>query len=235
MTNTLLINIHTHKLSVSDEIIILNIPIGFENLSEQRFPNQHINTSPNLQILKSAGIHPWQIENIDISEQLSILEQMIQAKQIIAIGEIGLDKACKTNFEKQIEVFRLQLNLTMKYKLPIIIHCVRAYNEVFEILTEYKHSIKAVFHGFNSSKEMALQLCSKNYYLSIGSSLLNLKSKIWNYIGQIPLENLFFETDESEISIQELYKKYCKISMFKEIELRKKIKENFDFLFLKQL
>ena len=214
-----LINIHTHKLANSDELFILNIPIGIESLSQQE-------SSPH-QIYKSAGIHPWHIENIDILNELSILELMIKAKTIIAIGEIGLDKAYKTDFKKQIEVFRLQLDLATKYKMPIIIHCVRAYNEVFEILADNKHSIKGVFHGFNSSKVMAIQLCSKGYYLSIGSSFLNPKSKLKSFIDQIPLENLFFETDDSDISVSTLYSEYCKLTTISEEKLRRKINSNF--------
>lgn len=213
------INIHTHQLSSSNEIIILNIPIGFENLSKLELTNQQIN--------KSAGIHPWHIESNDVLEQLSLLEQMILEKQIFAIGEIGLDKACKTDFNLQIEVFKKQLDIAVKYKLPIIIHCVRAYNEVFEVLAEYTHSVKAVFHGFNSSKEMALQLCAKGYYLSIGDSLLNPKSKLRAFVNQIPLKNLFFETDESTVSIEAIYQEYCNLNSSSNEALKQQIATNF--------
>ena len=215
------INIHTHSFSSnSEEVAIYNVDFDYflkwESSNPPVFPTYH-----------STGIHPWYIDTIDIPEHLNILENLIHEKQICAVGEIGLDKVCKTDFKIQREVFILQLEIASKYDLPVIIHCVKAYNEVVEILVELKHNAPVIFHGFNSSMQMAQLLINKGYFLSFGPEILNPKSKRREIIKNIPLNRMFLETDDTKINICQLYKEASKLLSVIEVDLRQEIELNF--------
>jgi len=232
------INIHTHSLSSNPEVISI-FNVDYESLSQRESSNhpisilshQHITPSAHQHINQSAGIHPWYIDNIDISEHLNILEKLVRERQICAVGEIGLDKACKSDFKQQEAVFKAQLGIASKNNLPVIIHCVKAYNEVSEILTELKHTTPVIFHGFNSSLQMAQQLINKGYYLSFGPEICNPRSKRREIIKQIPLNQLFLETDDREINICQLYEEASILLKMQEVELREVIEMNFKCMF----
>ena len=81
----------------------------------------------------SIGIHPWYIKEDRIDEELKIIEEKLQTKTCLAIGECGLDKRIDISLEQQTIVFEKQLALAEKYKKPVVIHCVAAYQEVIAI------------------------------------------------------------------------------------------------------
>jgi TatD DNase family protein len=137
------------------------------------------------------GIHPWQIGN-HILQDLEILEQKIINLKPIGIGEIGLDYHIDTNRSIQIEFFKSQLNLAQRYNLPVVIHCVKSYDETINILKNY--SLKNQIHGFNGSLEQGQKLLDLGCYLSFG--LYKKSIKLQNFIQNIPLDKVLIETDE---------------------------------------
>lgn len=145
--------------------------------------------------LRAAGIHPWDAEKAVLQEQMFL--------GIQAIGEIGLDYACDVDRLKQVELFRAQLTIAEKMQLPVVLHCVRAFAPTLEILKS--HHLKAViFHGFIGSKEQAAEVVKRGYFLSFGEGVKR-SPKTAIALQSIPLENLFLETDESTLSIEEIY------------------------------
>ena len=145
--------------------------------------------------LRAMGIHPWDAENATISEEIFSGAQ--------AIGEIGLDYACEVRRERQEEVFRAQLAIAERMRLPVVLHCVRAFAPMMAILGEYK--LKAViFHGFIGSKEQAAEAVKRGYFLSFGERAPRSPKTI-EALRSTPLDNLFLETDESATSIEEIY------------------------------
>lgn len=132
-------------------------------------------------------------ENNDSVEDL---ENFIQNKKIVGIGEIGLDYHWyKDQKEKQKELFINQINLANKYNLPIVIHCREAINDCYEILKMYKPK-KAVMHCYSGSLEMAKKFTELGIYISIGgvSTFKNAKN-IVEVIKNIPLSYIVLETD----------------------------------------
>ena len=145
--------------------------------------------------LRAVGIHPWDAENATISEEIFSGAQ--------AIGEIGLDYACEVRRERQEEVFRVQLAIAEQMRLPVVLHCVRAFAPMMAILGEYK--LKAViFHGFIGSKEQAAEAVKRGYFISFGERTPRSPKTI-EALRSTPLDNLFLETDESTTPIEEIY------------------------------
>jgi TatD DNase family protein len=147
----------------------------------------------------SIGIHPWQVGKTGVEEALLEME----AAPVSAIGEIGLDYAVSGDSELQKRVFAAQLRIAEKRRLPVILHCVRAFEPTMEMLKGY--SLPAViFHGFIGSREQAARAVSAGYYLSYGARSM-ASPKTLEALKTIPLERLFLETDDAPVSIGDIY------------------------------
>lgn len=148
----------------------------------------------------SMGLHPWYIHNPD--EQLDVLEKHATAENVLAIGECGLDKLCNTPWPLQLEIFKAQIQLANKLNKPLIIHCVRAYSEVLQLLSQA--NVPVIFHGFNKKLQLAKDIISKGYNLSFGAALLNSKG-VQEIFASLPDHCFFLETDHGPVSIREIY------------------------------
>ncbi len=139
------------------------------------------------------GIHPYFVENHN-ADDVSILENNIKKLNPIAIGEIGLDFAKNINKELQVNYFIKQLDLAKKYKLPVIVHAVKSYDEVCNILKQY--NLKTQIHAFNGSVIQGQKLLSTNCYLSFG--LYKKSIKLQQFIKDMPNDKILIETDEQK-------------------------------------
>ena len=98
---------------------------------------------------------------------------MLINKYCVGIGECGLDFFKKTiDEQKQIHFFSKQIELSEALELPLIIHCVRAFHELFYLHKLYKPKQAWIVHGFNGSLKLATQLLEKGIYMSFGKTLL---------------------------------------------------------------
>ncbi len=207
------INIHTHHLSKDNGVFLFNNRFGFDSefYLEKYF---------------SIGIHPW---DANLQTSLSEFEKIIQHPNCLAIGECGLDKIIDTDIEIQKKVFQSQLELAVKYQKPVIIHCVKAFDELMEICAIYHSKTHLIIHGFNKSIQLAKQLIDKGFYLSLNHSIFNKEDIDFSVL---PLEKLFLETDNIEsVLIEEVYKKAAACFQTKEDDLKEKIYSNFTALF----
>ncbi|HOI31643.1 MAG: TatD family hydrolase [Bacteroidales bacterium] len=218
------IDVHTHQNHTTDQSII-----AIQN-AESSFIS-----SISSSLYYSYGIHPWRILDGHIDEKLNHLYTLASQNQIVAIGECGLDKAIDTPFEVQQQVFQQQINLSKTFKLPLIIHCVRAYSEILALRKKFPEGCW-IIHGFEGNETLAKQLISKNMHLSIGSALFNPKSKISRSIEHISILRLFFETDDRNIySIQEIYEQASKLLGLNSDDLKVQIFRNFVACFQMQI
>ena len=142
------------------------------------------------------GLHPTYVKD-NYLEELQIVEQELAKRKFYAIGEIGIDLYWdKTHLKEQQIAFRRQIQLAKKYKLPIVIHCREAFDEIFEILEEEKSAdLFGIFHCFSGTYEQALQAISYNMKLGIGGVVTFKNGKIDQFINQIDLKHLVLETD----------------------------------------
>lgn len=146
-------------------------------------------------LLPAVGIHP---ENIDNSN-LKTIENIIKEHKVFAIGEIGLDYHYNDeNKDEQKEYFIKQLDLALKYDLPVIIHIREAMQECFDILKTRKN--KGIIHCFSGSVEMAREYIKLGYKLGIGGVLTFKNSKLYEVIEKIDLKDIVLETDSPFLS-----------------------------------
>lgn len=150
----------------------------------------------------SIGIHPWHIV-LNGQEQLRQLEQWGTHPHVLAIGECGLDKICSTDFSLQQEVFNGQIRLANSIQKPLVIHCVRAWEEVFSLLKKQGNTVPVIFHGFAKNAVMARRIISEGYYLSFGKALQ--QERVRECLGTIPSDRFFLETDDAALSIETVY------------------------------
>lgn len=147
----------------------------------------------------AVGYHP-EFANVISNQDLRLLEKFIENNnKIIAIGEIGLDYYYENNNKKeQIELFKKQLNLAVKYSLPVVIHSRDAFLDTYNILKQYK--LKGVIHCFSGSYEVAQKYIQLGYYLGIGGVVTFKNSNLKDVIQKIGLDNIVLETDSPYLS-----------------------------------
>ena len=177
--------------------------------------------SPNEEMMCSVGIHPWFIKDVEL--QLDVLEEVLEEGTPLAVGECGLDKVCDTDWGLQVRVFRQQIVLATKYSKPIIVHCVRAYQECLLELRDFEGCI--LFHGFNKSKELLVQLIKReNVFISFGEKVFDPGFK--SVIEACELSRVFLETDDADIHIEEVYTSFAETRSLSIPELKAQIELN---------
>lgn len=210
------IDIHSHRHVLNtDHWVIKNL---YEHFEKEKKSGKY-----------SIGLHPWFIKADNWGKQFEILEQFSTNSFVVAIGECGLDKNCATDFTLQKDVFNAHINLANFLKKPLIIHCVNAYEEVKQLLKIHNNKVPVIFHGFNKNEHIAQLLVKQGFFLSFGKVLF--KESILAVIKKIPPENIFFETDDADISIEKIYSKAAEILSIEIEKLQIQIKKNAIKLF----
>lgn len=206
-------NIHSHHSSEKDFITIKNISSDFESLPNEEFV--------------SIGIHPWYINKGNYEQELSLIKISAVNKNVLAIGECGLDKLSDVDFELQKNIFISQIKIAEKVQKPLIIHCVKAFDDLIRIKKEMKVGVQMIIHGFNNNLQIAEQLIKNDFYISFGKALLNKDSNASTIISKIPTDKLFLETDDANVSIKSIFDAAAMVTNNFEDELKQKIFSNF--------
>jgi len=142
------------------------------------------------------GLHPTYVKD-NYEEELQHVASQLNQRKFYAIGEIGIDLYWdKTHLKEQQFAFRYQITLAKKYRLPIVIHCRDAFDEIFEILeSEQSPDLHGIFHCFTGTYEQALQAISYNMKLGIGGVVTFKNGKIDQFLNQIDTSHIVLETD----------------------------------------
>jgi len=218
------IDIHTHQIPAgSGKWFVMN-----------RFPENHLVELPPGGFY-SVGLHPWFIGSNGVyKKQLQQVEELVTREEVIAIGECGLDKVCKTDFQTQLDVFLRQCQIAESVNKPVIIHSVKAWNDIFHLKRKLKPGVPWILHGYTGNELITKQLLQQDFYFSFGHSLLDEKSPVRKSFSLIPLERLFFETDEDVASINSIYDFAAGLLEMKQTKLMEKIWWNFRQVFIRQ-
>lgn len=154
---------------------------------EKDFPNH---------VFLMTGLHPTHVKD-NYKDELQHIEDLLAKRSFYAIGEIGIDLYWdQTTLAIQQKAFKHQIQLAKKYKLPIVIHCRAAFNEVFEVLESEKDDrLFGVFHCFSGTLAQAQQAISYNMKLGIGGVATFKNGKIDKFLNQIDLKHIVLETD----------------------------------------
>ncbi len=144
------------------------------------------------------GLHPEEVK-ADYKEQLALIRTVIDANKPIAIGEVGLDYYWSREFEReQLDAFRIQVEWSVKTRLPLMIHCRKAQNEMINLLRQYKKDLPGgVFHCFTGNEKEAEQLLQfDRFVLGIGGVSTFKKSPLPVVLPKsVPLDRIVLETD----------------------------------------
>lgn len=208
------LNIHTHHQNIAhDSESILSLSVGYDDLKPVE--NQSV----------AIGIHPWFINLETLTQDLHKVENLANNKNVKMIGECGLDKLKGPDLDKQIKIFEAQLAIAKRAKKSVLIHCVKAYDELIASYKKVNPEVALVIHGFNKSKELGKQLMAQGFYLSFGKAILHQNSAIIELIKST--DEFFLETDDSEHSIHEIYLEAAKIKNCSVDELKALIFANW--------
>ena len=171
----------------------------------------------------SAGIHPWQL-NEDFSLQINQLKKLASCKNVIAIGECGLDRIKGPAIEIQIDALRAHIELANRVNKPLILHLVKAYSDILA----FAHLMKTswIVHGFKGNSIEAENLIKKGARLSFGPLLLTDEA-MQALFTSIPLDCIYLETDTKRVLIDEMYQKAALLRNLEIDDLRRGIWLNF--------
>ncbi|MEG1643146.1 MAG: TatD family hydrolase [Bacteroidales bacterium] len=180
-------DIHTHRTPPDTDYVLAIHSI--HNLETKILP----------QYLYSSGIHPWYITENSTCEALDNLMKITLLPNVVAIGECGLDKLCKTPYQLQEKIFIQQAELSEEIKKPLIIHVVQSYNEIIALHKVINPTQQWIIHGFRGKDKTAEMLMRQGIYLSIGERFNPELPKAIAY------DRIFVESDESCLPIETIY------------------------------
>lgn len=175
----------------------------------------------------SYGIHPWNATEA-VSRELFISAKQGQ-ENFIALGEIGLDKQHGPPFSTQLCCFKAQLEIAEYLGVPVIIHCVNAWNELRVLKREMNPSQQWIYHGFNKAVLLD-EIVSEGLVVSVGEAIFTNK-KLQNALIGLPLAHLLLETDTSHCSIYRVYEKLSQLKNIPLAAIEKQLEENFKRIF----
>lgn len=206
-TKTILTDTHTHLYSEEfdhdrDEMIQRAIDAGVSRFFIPAIDSTCTESMYDLEknhpenVFLMMGLHPTYVKE-NYEEELEHVANELAKRKFYAVGEIGIDLYWdKTHLPQQQIAFRKQIQLAKQYKLPIVIHCREAFDEIFEILEEEKsEDLFGIFHCFSGTYKQALQAISYNMKLGIGGVVTFKNGKIDQFLNQIDLKHIVLETD----------------------------------------
>ncbi len=207
-----MIDTHTHIYAIEfaeDREIVVERALS-QGVSKLLLPNIDEASIPDMLTLceqhpqvcfPMMGLHPTDLPG-DPTETLLRMEQRLSTPNhpFIAIGEVGIDLYWdQSRREEQIEVFRQQIEWSLRYELPLVIHSRSSHREVVNTLLPYaKHLQGGIFHCFGGTEEEAEELLSKfpNFALGIGGVVTFKKSTLPEVLkNKVPLHRIVLETD----------------------------------------
>ena len=174
----------------------------------------------------SAGIHPKD-GNVATESDFIWLEKMMQHPNCLALGECGLDGFIDVAAEIQLEVFEKQIEIANSYQKPLIIHCVKRFDQVIQL--KKKSLVPMIIHGYNKRTTIGQELEKHDFYLSFGKSLLH-NVNLQEFVSVFPTRKLFLETDDSDVDLRQVYQKVADIKKISLEELSRQIGDNLKYL-----
>ncbi len=212
------VDIHTHRLPVVPGRVI-------ENCYPEAF-------APQEGCWYSVGIHPWHLISSGYQEKqddrMEILAKLASHPQVLAIGEAGLDKLANAPMPVQVDFFEHQARLAMEVDKPLVIHLVKAADDLLKLKQMLRPANPWIIHGFRGKAAMAQEYLRHGFYLSFGEHYQEEALRI------TPVERLFLETDESVVPITEIYERAARLRGVSSDELLETVQQNIRKVFFRR-
>ncbi|MCH7408003.1 TatD family hydrolase [Belliella sp. DSM 111904] len=185
-------------------------------------------TAPKEDGWYSMGIHPWDVtENWEI--QYKNISAIASDSNFVAIGECGFDLIRGIEDpEIQFQAFKAQLKLAYSWGLPVIMHQVKGLHLLQRMLKELQHIPAIIWHGYNSKPEIMKSVQEFPIYFSFGSAIFQEKSSALKSLKMISLNRIFFETDDVDIKIDEVFERSSLILQIPEEVLADQVIKNWN-------
>jgi TatD DNase family protein len=190
------IDIHNHHAAPSPGVFTVDSLMAHENLKP----------SGDKGVAYTAGIHPWYLDDANHDLLLKFVLDLADNSQLVAIGEAGFDKLKGPSIELQRLTFEEQVKIADEKQKPVVIHCVRAWDELLAAHRRLKPVKPWLVHGFRGKKELALQLLNRGMYLSFWFDFV-IRDLSAELLRSLPENRIFLETDGADVSISEIYRK----------------------------
>ena len=136
----------------------------------------------------SAGLHPWDVTD-DFENQLIVLQKLFANPRVLAVGECGFDALKGPSHELQERAFVRQIELSERFRKPMILHVVRDFDSVIRLRKQLKPTQSWLIHGFRGGPQQMEQLYAQGILVSFGVKH-NPDS-----LKTVPSDRLFLETD----------------------------------------
>jgi TatD DNase family protein len=214
------IDIHTHDAKPAEGIFAVENLMAHENLKPEKISARAF----------TAGIHPWHLNENNREQLLEYVRNIAGNPDLIAFGEAGFDKLRGPSIELQKSTFAEQVLIAGENQKPLVIHCVRSWDELLVAHKNLKPVKPWLVHGFRGKKELALQLIKRGMYLSFWFDFV-LRPESADLLRFLPKERLFLETDGADVDIKEIYRKVSGDLEISIDELKERMRNNFNLLF----
>lgn len=186
----MIIDVHTHNANAGNAIINLRV---------------NGDTTEPARGFFSVGIHPWDVTP-HINSSLYMVRHLASLQQVVAIGETGLDSLRnRDNLDYQEMMLQEHIIIANEVNKPLILHVVRAWQNVIKTCRTTKPTVPCVIHGFRGNENVAQLMLNDGFYLSLGENF-NSKAAIL-----MPSERLLIETDESRLSISDIASRIAQV------------------------
>lgn len=223
---TVPVDIHTHHLPQEAGTAIVNC-----------YPEAFV---PRAGGWYSVGIHPWRINEclrMSLQDSVSVVRQeaerlltkeLANHPQVLAIGEAGLDKLADAPLSVQVEIFEYQARLAEEVGKPLVIHLVKAVDELLRLKQAVRPSVPWIIHGFRGKAVLAEEYLRHGFYLSFGEKYQE------EALRRVPVHRLFVETDESMVPVDALYERAAGVRGVPVKEFRDAVQGNIGKVFFER-
>ncbi|WP_158773426.1 TatD family hydrolase [Cobetia sp. L2A1] len=155
----------------------------------------------NVQVHAALGLHPYFMSEHDDGALAVLRDALIDNSQVVAVGECGFD-ARLPDPQQQWELFDAQLAIAKEFSLPVIVHCVRANDEVAKHLREARLPRGGIIHAFAGSQVQAERFLALGFVLGLGGSVTYPRAqKLRHVVTQLPDDGFVLETDSPDMPL----------------------------------
>ena len=191
------IDFHTHNRSPgADTVTVLNLMAGDE-----------VPADFNANTLFSAGIHPWQLTDDNLAHLQTELLLTVAHPHVALIGEAGFDRLQGGPREVEQRAFIFQAEMASEMDKPMVIHCVKGWDDLRRARKKVRPARPWVIHGFRGNSMLVSSLADEGFWFSLGSR--GLKPELLKVVSH---ERILLETDDSGERIAEVYRKFGEVA-----------------------
>ncbi|AFL83512.1 Mg-dependent DNase [Belliella baltica DSM 15883] len=175
----------------------------------------------------SLGLHPWYLKDSWVQD-LEKMKVFSQDKNLMAIGECGFDLLKGSDLNLQLSAFTAQIHWAKELGLPIIMHQVKGLHLLQQILKNDSALPAIIWHAYNQKPTIGASLLNFPIYFSFGKDILKPASNAQEFLKKCPLERIFFETDDSELKIEQVFSQASLLLQLPVETLAKQVIDNWN-------